>query len=210
MTHRAILPPSISLQDLQVARQTFEANEPRDLFYRAATELVDLAIQHKTTLSVAEALAVLLQTWNSSFYRFHGKFDAQHFSKLDSLLSLHGPTLAILRQRTLESFSLEDKAMVVAIFTDFDRLLGAVGAAKALHLLAPQFLPLWDRRIAEAYGVGLKERGMNAPHYLRFMDITKGQCDALDGYHALSQAICRNPLKALDEYNYCKFGRGWM
>ncbi len=52
---------------------------------------------------------------------------------------------------------------------------------------------------------GLKERGTNASQYLRFMYITKGQCDALGGYQAISQAIGRNPLKALDEYNYCKF-----
>ena len=40
----------------------FEENEPRDIFYRAATELVALALQGSTTVSVAEALAVLLET----------------------------------------------------------------------------------------------------------------------------------------------------
>jgi len=41
-----------------------------DLFYRAATELVSLALEGKTSLSVAEALAVLLQTWNKIFYQY--------------------------------------------------------------------------------------------------------------------------------------------
>ncbi len=205
MTHRAILPLSVSLQDLQAARKLFEANEPRDLFYRAATELVDLAIRRATSLSVAEALAVLLQTWNSSFYRFHSRFDAQHFKALENVLSQHSQILATFRQRELESLSKQDEAIIAPIFKDCENLLGAVGAAKALHLLAPGFFPLWDRRIAAAYGVGLKGRGLNAPQYLRFMQITKGQCDALGGYQVIAQTIGRNPLKALDEFNYCKF-----
>ena len=31
-------------EELAAAHQAFEANEPRDLFYRAATELVDLVL----------------------------------------------------------------------------------------------------------------------------------------------------------------------
>jgi hypothetical protein len=57
--------------DLVNSRRAFEANEPRDLFYRAATELVALAREGRTSLTLAEALAVLLQTWNKAYYRFY-------------------------------------------------------------------------------------------------------------------------------------------
>lgn len=53
-----------TIHDLDQSHKDFEILEPRDLFYRAATELVDLAISGKTKLSLAEAIAVLLQTWN--------------------------------------------------------------------------------------------------------------------------------------------------
>jgi len=53
-----------TIQDLDQVHKDFEILEPRDLFYRAATELVDLAISGKTKLSLAEAIAVLLQAWN--------------------------------------------------------------------------------------------------------------------------------------------------
>ncbi len=198
--------PAPSMHDLQAARQIFESNEPRDLFYRAATELVDLAIRRETSLSLAEALAVLLQTWNSSYYRFHGKFDAQHFDELEGVLSRHGRALMALRKRALVGWSPQDETTIDPIFTDFERLLGPVGAAKGLHLLAPEYFPLWDRAIAAAYGVKLKERGANAEQYLRFMHITGSQCNTLGGY----TAIGRNPLKALDEYNYCRFSRKWL
>ena len=48
-----------TLEQLEEARARFEAYEPRDLFYRAATELVALALEGKTKLSVGESLAVL-------------------------------------------------------------------------------------------------------------------------------------------------------
>ncbi len=50
-----------TIQDIKAARNAFEANEPRGLFYRAATELVSFALEGKTSLSVAEALAVLFR-----------------------------------------------------------------------------------------------------------------------------------------------------
>lgn len=198
--------PFPSLEALQRARKTFEANEPRDLFYRAATELVALAIDQATSLSVAEALAVLLQTWNSSYYRFHGKFDDNHFHELEYVLQKHNVTLMLLRQRTLQSMSQEDEATIASLFSDFEHLLGSVGAAKGLHLLAPTFFPLWDREIAAAYGTGLRKRGANAERYVCFMRHTKAQCEALGS----SAVLVGNPLKALDEYNYCRFSRKWL
>jgi len=73
-----------TIQEIEAAREAFESNEPRDLFYRVATELVDLAIRGKTSLSVAEALAVLLQTWNQAYYRYRS-FDSEHFADIERL-----------------------------------------------------------------------------------------------------------------------------
>ena len=196
-----------TIQEIDEARILFEANEPRDLFYRAATELVDLSIRRATSLSVAEALAVLLQTWNAPFYRFgRTKFNTEHFSDIEALLEGHGHRLSLARQRSIETFGDELVPEVNRVFEDLEIILGPVGAAKCLHLLAPRFFPLWDRAIAQAYGLGLRERGRNGELYCRFMAVVKGECATLGGEGALG----RNPLKALDEYNYCKHTRGWM
>ena len=194
-----------TIQEIEAAREAFEGNEPRDLFYRAATELVDLAIHGKTSLSVAEAVAVLLQTWNQAYYRYH-KFNSEHFADIESLIACHKQTIMGLRQRAIETFSDEDEATVTELFDDFGKVLGPVGAAKCLHLLSPSFFPLWDRKIAESYGLSLQRSGTNGSRYCRFMRITKVQCNGLGG----KQAIGRNPLKALDEYNYCRYTKGWI
>ena len=196
---------SPTLRELESAREVFEANEPRDLFYRAATELVRLALHGKTNLSLAEALAVLLQTWNQAFYRFR-PFTSQHFTDIEHLITSHLTKLAAFRKRSIETFCEDDESVVTRLFGDFERVLWPVGAAKCLHLLAPCFFPLWDRAIAEAYDLALGQRGTNAGRYLRFMKVAKEQCVRLGG----QQTIGRDPLKAIDEYKYCKYTKNWL
>lgn len=194
-----------SIQELEKAKKTFEKYEPRDLFYRTAKELVDLAIRKETSLTVAEALAVLLQTWNMAYYRYRA-FDSKHFSDIENIINTHFNSLLDLRQRSLESFSDKDEALIKNIFNSFEVILGPVGAAKSLHLLAPRFFPLWDRAIASAYKVMLLQSGKNADNYCAFMKVTKDQCTKFGG----EKTLRRNPLKALDEYNYCKFTKKWI
>ncbi len=79
------MPERITPADIKKAREAFEANEPRDLFYRVATELVDLALRRAISLTVPDALAVLLQAWNKAYY-LNRKFDNAHFANIERLL----------------------------------------------------------------------------------------------------------------------------
>ena len=194
----------IKINEIKKARSVFEANEPRDLFYRAATELVRLAVDNKTSLSVADALAVLLQTWNRSYYRFR-KLDVGHFKKLDLLYRKHRRRLTSYRNRAIERLRDDERPIVCDLFQEFEGVLGPVGAAKALHLLAPTFFPLWDRAIARAYDNALGKAGTNGPRYWQFMVIARRQSLELKG----NNFDCGNILKRIDEYNYCKFTKRW-
>lgn len=196
---------AVSVADIKRARNAFEKNEPRDLFYRAATKLVSLALRRSTSLTVAEALAVLLQTWNKAHYQYR-KFDADHFSDIEALLVRYRRNLARLRRKTIEDLAPQEKPGIVSMFESFEAVLGPVGAAKALHLLAPRLFPLWDRRIAEEYGVPLGKAGSNGDRYWRFTVISRDQCLRLRRHGRIQG----NLLKALDEYNYCKYTKGWL
>src|SRR5437868_4192158 len=125
----------IALADLNTAHEAFEELEPRGLFYKAASELVDLALQRRTSLTVAEALAVLLQTWNKNFYRFHRAFDARHFAEIEGLLLRHEVQLKAYRKQKIEELDDRVRPDVVSMFEEFEAVLGPVGSAKALHLL---------------------------------------------------------------------------
>src|SRR5437660_6908463 len=95
----------ITLSDLNAAHEAFEGIEPRGLFYKAASELVALALKRRTSLTVAEALAVLLQTWNKNYYRFNKKFDAEHFAEIEELLRRHEMPLRAYRKRKIEELN---------------------------------------------------------------------------------------------------------
>ena len=161
-----------AVREIEAARKAFRQSEPRDLFYRVATELIDLSIRKVTTLSVPEALSVLLQTWNKNFYRFHDAFSERHLMEIEDLVNSSWAQIAAFRERSIESLGTNDEPGILSLFTDFERALGAVGSA-------PRFFPLWDRAITKAYRIWLRPGPSNADLYLRFMGYAKQQCKAL-------------------------------
>jgi hypothetical protein len=202
-TETPILP---KLEQMERARALFEEYEPRDLFYLAATELVRFALDGKTSLKVAEALAILLQTWNAQYYRFgHHSFDSAHFDAIEAVISLYLDSLKAYRSRHLLLLETDEVDELSKLFEDFESVLGPVGAAKALHLLAPEFFPLWDRKIARSYGIRLGNAGENGSEYVRFMTIVFEQIT-----NVVDEADIRGILKRIDEFNYCRFTKGWL
>jgi hypothetical protein len=190
---------TINRRQLEAAHHEYRRIEPRDLFYQVAIELLDLSIKKKTKVSVSEAVAVLLQTWNNAHYRYH-PFTPQHFSDIEQLIT-KWDALARFRNRSITDIQDQDKTKVEEVFCEFEKVLYPVGTAKAMHLLAPRFFPIWDRAIAKSYGIPLRSVGKNASAYFGFMLETKRQVDNLGG----EVAIGRNPLKAIDEFNFCVF-----
>jgi hypothetical protein len=198
---------TISLQQLEAAHTEFQKVEPRTLFYRVAIELIDLSLQGKTKFTLPEALAILLQTWNKALYRFQ-PFDEQHFSEIENIINAKMTDLLLFRKRSIEDFEIKDPPVVGELFCDFEMVLGPVGAAKSMHLLAPRFFPLWDRAIAKAYKIYLKKKGGNAALYIRFMEKTREQVKQVKMEMEQSGrmlAIDDNLLKAVDEFNYCTY-----
>ena len=94
---------------------------------------------------MADALGVLLLTWNNALYRY-GVFD---FSALEAVLCEEMNTLKAFRDRDIRSFVDEDKESIEGLFDAFLVALkiadgkkkgtrSPVAVAKARHLLAPR------------------------------------------------------------------------
>jgi len=186
------------------AHQVFQASEARDLFYRLSTWLMDRALAGEPPFSKTEALSVLLQTWNRGYYQRQRKpFDEAHISAIDSLLERHATALGAFRARSIETASNADEDIVRGIFSEFESVLGPTGSSKALHMLAPRFFPLWDTTIAErAYRLHRRD----AADYWKLVVYTREQALAVGGELGLG----RNPVKAIDEYNYCRYTLGLL
>jgi hypothetical protein len=156
---------------------------------------------------MADALAVLLLTWNQAYYRYGG-FDLK---SLEECLAKHWPEIESFRGRNITSLTSDDYASVTALFEDMQVALAnskgksPVGVAKALHLLAPSFFPIWDMKIAAKYGCRYASDPARA--YIRFCEKNRGIVEALG---PVSPHPSKSLLKRIDEYNYVWFTKKWL
>jgi len=190
--------------------EEFEKHEKRDAMYKVATFL--LSHFWGKSSDMADGLGVLLLTWNQAFYRY-GMFN---FDKLEKCIADNLKRIEYFRERDIFSFSSRDRDEVRVLFMEF---LGAlqidsgkmrgrkspVSVAKALHLLAPGFFPLWDDKIARAYGCYYNENPDEK--YIQFCEITKDLADKIKGRIGQTN---KTIVKLIDEYNYSKYTQGWI
>lgn len=147
------------------------------------------------------------------FYRY-GLFD---YDRLEACIAKHEKILKDFRDRDILAYDpASDDRNVKVVFNDFLKALAAasgkrkgrsspVAVTKGLHLLAPGFFPLWDKRISVAYGYNYSKNA--AEQYVEFMAVTKEIAENLDDYvHDGPQTL----LKLIDEYNYSRHTRGWI
>ena len=178
--------------------------EPRAAVYHVCAQLLAQALEPGARFGFRVLVAALLQSWNFADHNNGPVFSAQHFADLESVQTRNLNTLKTYRNRFIESIQPVDQPAVVTLFSDFEAVVGRVGAAKALHLWAPEFFPLWDNPIATAYGFDFKHGGSKAREYWVFMDVVRQQIGQM------ASPAGRSKLKALDEFNYCRFTKNWQ
>lgn len=203
--------PRLTPAEFKGGYEAFQAREPRDAMYKTATFLV--AHFRGQPRDMADGMGVLLLTWNQAFYRY-GSFD---FALLEEALRANMAVIEGLRPRDIQSLVEADEPSIKRLFLAFLDALrikegkkkdckSPVAVAKALHLLAPSFLPIWDDRIARAYACHYN------PHpdrkYLAFAYEMKALAQQLQEY--VPPDCGRTFLKLIDEFNYAKHTKNWI
>jgi hypothetical protein len=183
--------------DVAIAHGEYLRVEGRDVVYRVARDLVERGYRRESGFTVGDAVAVLLLSWNAAFYRPRPMLVRTLADDLDRLIAAHDPELRGFRSRDVTTYHPPSDADVVArVYRGFVDVLWPVGTAKALHVIAPSFFPLWDDAIARAFRLQLSPREASVAAYLRLMEIGRA-----------FSAGWRSPdaLKALDEWAYVRF-----
>jgi len=193
-------------EELLKGCQLYEQHEQRDAMYKVATFLLKNFWGNYTEMT--NGLGVLLLTWNNAFYRF----SPFSFDDLENCISKNFRSLDSFRQRNILSFMDDDKQIIKNLFMDFLKALQdrngrqtPVGVAKALHLLGPEFFPLWDNKIAKGYGCNYTKNP--GDKYLIFCEKIKSEAGVLSTYENLPE---KPIIKILDEYNYSRYTNGWI
>ena len=194
--------------------EKYENCEKRDFVYKVASYWIQKFWCNPG--KIAEGLGIFVLIWNQAFYRGQA-FDIH---KLKEVLKKKREQIKSFRKREICSLKETDedriRELFEALLKSFKVSSGKnkgkrspVSVAKALHLLAPKFFPLWDRAIAERYGCHRwGERGKDsAKKYVEFCKIL----------HILAKLLrkCATPkdrtlIKLIDEYNYARYSKAWI
>lgn len=198
--------------EIKQGYQEFQRREKRDAMYKTATFLV--AHFWGKPAEMADSLGVLLLTWNQAFYRY-GSFD---FDQLEECIRENLSLLEKYRVKSILSYNSNDDKVVSRLFREFLIALqisdgnkagtkSPVATAKALHLLAPDYFPLWDDKIARAYDCYYSNKPEGK--YLKFMSICQQIATTL--HMAMDrQNTGKTLLKLIDEFNYARYTKGWI
>lgn len=202
--------PSPTVDEFVAGYEQYEIHEKRDSMYKVATFLVNHFWGQPADM--ADGLGVLLLTWNQAFYRY-GSFS---FDKLERCIGDNLAQIERFRKSDILSLTPADSQDVRGLFLAFLEALqihegtsqgkrSPVAAAKALHLLAPSFFPLWDAQIAHAYSCNYQSHP--AEKYENFCHAIKKIASALkDNVYRTDRTL----VKLIDQYNYSKFTQGWI
>ena len=135
--------------------------------------------------------------WNASFYRPRPALVRTLAADLDRLITDNRAQIEACRTRSVASYDPNvDAPAIEGLYRDFVARLWPVGSAKALHVLAPGFFPLWDDAIAQRFRLQLSPPEASVGSYLALIAIGKR--------FAMTSSLPM-PLKALDEWAYVRF-----
>jgi len=177
--------------------------------YKVATRLVSESWGNPS--EVAEGLGVLLLVWNAAHFR-HGSLD---FDALENCIKANQELLNEYQKRNILTYTSKDDAKIERLFQAFLEALKIVesvrgkvkrtpvGVVKALHLLAPDFFPLWDKEIAVKFGCDYARGPLS--NYLCFFGKIKDIAEDLatdEAVRSLVGTTKRTVIKLIDEYNY--------
>jgi hypothetical protein len=200
MTSRALARKEVELPssgEVAAAHEQYLRVEGRDVVYRVARHLIEQAYDGASLFTVGEGVAVLLLSWNASFYRPRPALVRTLVDDLDRLVQTHASILRQFRARDLESYEpAADAEAIEELYRHFLDRLWPVGTAKALHVIAPHFFPLWDNPIAHEFRLQLSPRDASVKAYLDLVGI---------GSRFARSSDLADPLKALDEWAYVRF-----
>jgi hypothetical protein len=198
-------------EQFQSGIRAYEDNETRGWVYYEA--LAEVTVGWGQPNAMAAGVKRLLDAWHQAFYRF-GAFDPV---ELEEAIAMRLASLESYRLRSISSLAEVDREGIGQLFEAFlDALRGGkrrspVAVAKTLHLLAPEFFPLWDTEIAIGYGSWWWLSDFGASEYVPFCWKMKHLAERLQDCGCVSAATPkRSLLKLVDEYSYSRFTKRWI
>jgi hypothetical protein len=198
------------IPDCEEFRRGYEAYNQRErrgpIYFEAITRI---SKTWGNPCGMAEGVSILIRGWNYLFANFN-------LESLVDCIKNNLKTLNEFRNRKIDSLSDNDGDKIKNLFDDFlnslqriaDKKKSPVSVAKALHPLLPDFFPLWDNPIADAYGCHWFYSDIAKTTYFQFCRKIQLLAERIKRY--VPNPDDRSLLKRIDEYNYSKYTMHWI
>jgi hypothetical protein len=194
---KGLSPALLSVEELLKAHAEYTSTVPNN--YVVTMERIEKTLAEQNVGETANAVAEWVKNLNREYYRWNPDKAVNLRENLEPLIAAELTTLLGFRGRRITTLTRADEPIARRLFDRFRPTLGPVGTGKALHVLAPNFFPLWDSTIAsDFYGVSKDATG-----YFQFMILVKQQ--VVDLPDELATGL--TALKAVDEYNYLRMAK---
>src|ERR1039458_3638598 len=187
---KKLSPTILSAEELLRVHEEYRRTVPNS--YVVTRERIEKALAEQNVGKIASVVAEWLKDLNRQYYRFRPEEARDLRENLEPLIAAELAILLEFRRRRIATLTGADEQAVRRLFCRFWPTLRPVGTGKALHVLAPNFFPLWDNAIASNCGVSLEDG------FFQFMLLMKEQVVNLPDELAPGLTA----LKAIDEYNY--------
>ncbi|RLG49606.1 MAG: hypothetical protein DRO00_09795 [Thermoproteota archaeon] len=93
----------------------------------------------------------------------------------------------------------ELKKDIESCYSAIKEIIGPTSAAKTLHMIAPNFFPLWDSKIRDSHGI----KGTDERAYFHFMQrILNDWSKRKDYLKRISEEFGESKLRIIDIYNW--------
>jgi len=217
----------LSWRKIEKKHEEFLKKEPRECAYKIAKECIDKywregEIPDKDLEKITEAVLTFLLVWNSPLYR-NCSLKKGFIKKIKSKIKNNKKKLDNFRGKCISNLDNSMKNDIKNLYNSFLRALvcdkkkgnteinSPVSTVKFLHIICPNFFPLWDRAIAKRYGCRWGKSEFSFKSYWKYMVKVKDQVENLkDPETGEIKEILKEYtiLKLIDEYNYMSYTKG--
>jgi hypothetical protein len=222
----------LSWEKIEEKHEEFLRKEPRECAYEIAKECIDKywmdgEISDENLKKITHAVLTFLFAWNSTFYR-GCIFKEDFIMKIKDKINKNKKKLDSFKKKCIYELNPSDKNNIKDLYESFSEVLACkkkvkgnknstktiqspVSTAKFLHIICPNFFPLWDRAIAERYGCRWGKSEFSFESYWEYMVKVKEQINNIEGTKTdrIKEILKEYTiLKLIDEYNYMCYTKG--
>jgi hypothetical protein len=189
------------------------------LYNKFVTRMSTVDLENISESDVANVIKPFLYEWGR-MGRVLGRREFWDWQeKVAQMVKSNCVTLGIFRARRIENENLnDDKDQITRLYESFKEAAGQIASAKVLHLICPDFFPLWDNAIASGIRVELanlldfsfdaKIKPFSGQDYFRFTEGIKVFMLRHNGMISqLSNQYQQKKLRIVDECLWWMAGR---